>query len=234
MIIFYSEHIDGKRATLTSDEAHHCSRVLRKRVGETITFIDGKGMFYEATIGAITKTDCELEIFRKWEQEKKNYTLNIAISPLKSLPRFEWFIEKAVETGVDRIIPLICDRTEKMNIKESRLRGIILAASKQTLKAKFTELSESMSFNQLINSISGNQAFIPHLNSKTEYLGKLIRPNQSYTILIGPEGDFTDIEVESAFDKGILPASLGNNRLRTETAGIIAGQIISTINEISS
>ncbi len=233
MIVFYTDQIDDQKAFLTGDEAGHCSRVLRKRAGDIIVFIDGKGSFYESEIIAVKKTECELAIIRKWEQDNKNYSLKIAISPVKNPARFEWFIEKAVETGIDTIIPLICDRTEKMNIKESRLNGIIVAASKQTLKAKFTVLQKAMSFSELVGSIETEQAFIPHLNDKTEYLGKIIKPHSSYTVLIGPEGDFTDQEVKKAIQKGIIPASLGANRLRTETAGIIAGQIIGTINEIN-
>lgn len=233
MIVFYTDQIDDQKAFLTGDEAGHCSRVLRKRAGDRVIFIDGKGSFYESEIITVKKTECELSIIRKWEQESKNHALTIAISPVKNPSRFEWFVEKAVETGIDTIIPLICDRTEKMHIKESRLKGIIVAASKQTLKAKFTSLHDPVSFRELIGSIETEQAFIPHLNDKTEYLGKIIKPRSSYTVFIGPEGDFTDEEVEIAIQNGIIPASLGANRLRTETAGIIAGQIIGTINEIN-
>ena len=204
MIIFYTEQIDGDKALLTGDEAGHCSRVLRKREGDNITFIDGNGYFYESEITAIRKTECDLEIIRKWEQDRKNYSLTIAISPVKSPARFEWFVEKAVETGVDVIIPVICERTEKMSIKDSRLQGIIIAASKQTLKAKFTVLQKVIPYKELINSVATEQAFIPHLNDKTEYLGKIIKPHSSYTVLIGPEGDFTDQEVKMAIQKGII------------------------------
>ena len=233
MIVFFTDQIVGSKAFLTGDEARHCSRVLRKRVGDSIMFIDGLGCIYESKLLAIGKSDCELDIIDRKTQIEKGFFTRLAISPLKSLPRFEWFIEKAVETGIDEVIPLICNRTEKMNFKPQRLQSIIVSASKQTLKAKLMQLHESVGFSDFIKTITTEQAFIPHLNEKTEFLGKMIHPQKSYTVLIGPEGDFTDNEVDLAIKNGFLPASLGQNRLRTETAGIIAGQIISTVNEIN-
>lgn len=232
MLVFYSEHIDDNHGLLTGVEARHCSRVLRKKPGDLIRLIDGKGFFYDARITSVGKDTCELEIIESWKQTEKTYKLTIAISPLKNPSRFEWFVEKAVETGVDRIIPVISERTEKPNVNLSRLHNIIVSASKQTLKARFTKLSQVQVFSEFVASIETDQAFIPHLNEKSEYLGKIIVPNSSYTVLIGPEGDFSPREVSDAIDLGILPASLGANRLRTETAGLVAGQIIATINEL--
>ncbi|MGE5355987.1 MAG: RsmE family RNA methyltransferase [Deltaproteobacteria bacterium] len=233
MIVFYTNIIKGDFASLIGDEANHCARVLRKRAGDHINFIDGKGFFYESKLISVNKNICELEIIRKQEQYQPDYKIHIAISPLKSLPRFEWFIEKAVETGIDRVIPIICERTEKSSIRMNRLQNIVISASKQTLKAKFTVIDDPMNFNEVLDNYKTDQAFIPHLNEKTEFLGKMIRPSGSYLVFIGPEGDFTEDEVSIAISKGIIPASLGNNRLRTETAGIAAAQIVATINEIS-
>lgn len=231
MIIFHTDQIDVNSGVLYGDEANHCSRVLRKKVGDIITVIDGYGFFYESKLTSLDKNECHFEVIRNWKQNQSEYKIQVAISPLKSLPRFEWFIEKAVEIGVDTIVPIICSRTEKSNLKMSRLKNIVIAASKQTLKAKFTEIFEPQDFTSYINNINSDQAFIPHLNNETEYLGKLINIGLSYSVLIGPEGDFTEAEVSNAISNGIIPASLGGHRLRTETAGIVAGQIINTIIE---
>lgn len=231
MIIFHTDQIDNKRGVLYGDEANHCSRVLRKKVGDIITVIDGSGFFFESKLISIDKNECHLEVMKNWQQTLPEYKIQIAISPLKSLPRFEWFIEKAVEIGIDTIVPIICSRTEKSNLKMSRLKNIVIAASKQTLKAKFTEILNPIDIDTYIESIATDQAFIPHLNNETEYLGKLVTSGLSYSVMIGPEGDFTDSEVSKAITKGIIPSSLGGHRLRTETAGIVAGQIINTIND---
>jgi 16S rRNA (uracil1498-N3)-methyltransferase len=231
VIIFHTDQIDNKRGVLYGDEANHCSRVLRKKAGDIITVINGSGFFFESKLISVDKNECQLEVIKNWQQTQPDYKIQIAISPLKSLPRFEWFIEKAVEIGIDTIVPIICLRTEKSNLKMSRLKNIVIAASKQTLKAKFTEILHPIDFESYVDSLAIDQAFIPHLNEETEYLGKLITSGLSYSVLIGPEGDFTDFEVSKAISKGIIPASLGGHRLRTETAGIVAGQIISTVNE---
>ena len=157
----------------------------------------------------------------------------MAVSLLKNPARFEWFVEKAVETGIDEIIPIICERTEKQNFKIQRIENIIISASKQTLKARFTKLKPMLDFRDIVLNHDSDQAFIPHLNAQSEYLGKLMEPSRSYTILIGPEGDFTDLEVKLALENGFIPASLGENRLRTETAAIVAGNIVNIINDIN-
>jgi 16S rRNA (uracil1498-N3)-methyltransferase len=231
MIIFYSKNITNNVALLIEDEARHCAKVLRKRVGEQVRFTDGLGYFYNGEITNISKNECELSILNKWKGEELNYKLTIAISLVKNQSRFEWFLEKAVEIGVDRIIPIICKRTEKRNIKEKRLENILISASKQSLKAKFPILESPILFNDLIED-NNDSIFIAHLNDDAVYLGKAIKPKESYTILIGPEGDFTEEELKIAFNNGIKPVTLGTSRLRTETAGIVACQIINTINEL--
>lgn len=231
MIIFHTDQIDNKRGILYGDEANHCSKVLRKKTGDVITVIDGMGFFYEAKLISVNKNECDIEVLRSWQQIQPEYKIQIAISPLKSVPRFEWFIEKAVEIGIDSVVPLICERTEKVNLKMSRLQNIVIAASKQTLKAKFTKIIEPVRFDDYIQSCFADQVFIPHLNNETEYLGKLVKNGHSYSVLIGPEGDFSETEVSNAISNGIIPSSLGEHRLRTETAGIVAGQIINTIME---
>lgn len=232
MIIFYSNDIQGDTAILKNEEARHCSKVLRKRVGESIVFTDGNGFFYEGTISNISKTECEISVSKKWEGNKHDYSLTVAISPTKNQARIEWFLEKVVEIGINRIVPLICKRTEKKNLKSKRLDNILISASKQSLKAHFPILEEPMSFEEFIKSHSSTKTYIAHLNKETKYLGKIIQSNSSVTVLIGPEGDFTEEELKMAFNNGVIPVTLGRSRLRTETAGVVACQIVNTINEL--
>ena len=233
MIIFYSSDINDQTAYLKDEEARHCSKVLRKRVGDIIVFTDGIGFFYEGTISTISKTECVVNIIKKWEGTKHDYSLTIAISPTKNQARIEWFLEKVVEIGIDRIVPLICKRTEKKNLKSKRLDNILISASKQSLKAHFPVLDQPTTFEDFIKLYSSSKTYIAHLNKETKYLGSIIQPSHSAIILIGPEGDFTDEELKMAFNNGIFPVTLGSSRLRTETAGVVACQIVNTINELA-
>ena len=168
----------------------------------------------------------------KKKVEEKPYKLSIAISPLKNPARFDWFVEKAVEIGIDSITPLICQRTEKKNIKAARINNIIISASKQSLKAKFPVLNSSVSFNEFIENTNPENTFLAHLNKKSVYLGKIDMHENEVVLLIGPEGDFTDEEISIAMQSGIKTVTLGSSRLRTETAGVVACQIINTVYEM--
>ncbi len=233
MIIFYSNEIIDNIAILKEDEARHCSKVLRKRVGDRLRLTDGKGRFYDAEVIGITKDECKLLVKDKWDGDVLDYKLTIGISLVKNISRFEWFVEKAVEIGISRIVPLICERTEKRNIKEKRLSNILISASKQSLKAKFPYLDSPIKFKDFLDSNESKEVYIAHLNDYSEYLGKLIKPKSEIIVLIGPEGDFTKKELEYAFSKGVKPVTLGSSRLRTETAGVVSCQIVNTINEIT-
>ena len=232
MIIFYAQNINDNTALITGEDMRHCSKVLRKRPGDTIILIDGEGWFYEATITGMERDYCQASINRKWKGYERPYKLEIAISPVKNPSRFEWFVEKAVEIGVDTIVPLICSRTEKRNVKMQRLKNIVISASKQSLKAKFALIKEPLEYGNYLSRVGSDGTFIAHLNENTGYFGKMIVPRADVTILIGPEGDFTPEEIKAALDKGIKPVSLGASRLRTETAGIVACQIVNTVNEL--
>ena len=233
MIIFFTQEINENKAYLTADEARHCYKVLRKKVGDIIDFTDGEGYFYKGKLIDVQKDKCQLEILEKNKAVSPSYNLTVAISPVKNPSRFEWFVEKAVEIGINTIVPLICKRTEKPHIKTSRLQKIIVSASKQSLKPEFAKLSAPVSFEQFIDQIDPSTAYMAHLSDDAKYLGKMIKPKSSATILIGPEGDFTEKEIEKALSAGIKPVTLGSYRLRTETAGVAACQIVNTINEMA-
>jgi len=233
MIIFYCTDIADDIAVLRDEEARHCSKVLRRRVGDELRFTDGMGYFYDSKILEITRNECKLLIKEKFEGDSLDYNLTIAVSPVKNMTRFEWFVEKAVEIGVTNIVPLICERTEKRNIKEKRLNNILISASKQSLKANFPLLQSPVFYSDFIESVTGKEAFIAHLNDYSKYLGKVVKPKSEIIVLVGPEGDFTENELNTAFNNGVKPVSLGSSRLRTETAAMVSCQIVNTINEIS-
>jgi 16S rRNA (uracil1498-N3)-methyltransferase len=164
--------------------------------------------------------------------EKRNYSLHIAISPLKNPERFEWFVEKSVEIGVDEITPLICKNTEKRGIKTDRIQNLIISAMKQSLKAKKTILNSSCTFNDFVSIKELGKKMIAHCNSlyKRDSISDVYSKNENATILIGPEGDFSDEEIIKATDNGFAQVHLGNSRLRTETAGVVSCHSIYFIN----
>lgn len=234
MQIFYAPDINGSTYTLDENESKHCVRVLRMSRGAIVRLIDGKGNLYEGIISDPDPKRCSIDITgTEKDFEKRNYRFHIAISPLKNPERFEWFIEKSVEIGVDEITPLICHNTEKPGIKSERINNIIISAMKQSLKATKAILNNPVQFNDFIKMhINGNR-MIAHCyqqfarNKITEVYSR----NENATILIGPEGDFSEDEVGHAIENGYIPVHLGRSRLRTETAGLAACHSIYFINQ---
>jgi 16S rRNA (uracil1498-N3)-methyltransferase len=202
--------------------------------GSNVLLIDGKGNLYEGIISNPDHNKCTLDITGIVKDfEKRNYRLHIAISPLKNPERFEWFIEKSVEIGIDEITPLICRNTEKRGIKRERLNNIIISAMKQSLKANKTVLNEPCSFKDFISSDLNGIRMIAHCDASTERkkISEVCSKNANSIILIGPEGDFSREEVISAITMGFFPVHLGPSRLRSETAGVAACHSISYINQ---
>jgi 16S rRNA (uracil1498-N3)-methyltransferase len=234
MQIFYAPGINGKTWVLDEKESKHCVKVLRMAEGTQVKLIDGKGNLYE---GIITKADykkCEIGIQNIISEfEKRSYKLHIAISPLKNPERFEWFIEKSVEIGIDDITPLICRNTEKPGIKSERINNIIISAMKQSLKAGITIQNKTVSFDEFIREDHKGIKLIAHCNpskNRSKISDVYSRGNDA-VILIGPEGDFSEEEIEKAIVAGFVPVHLGNSRLRTETAGIAACHSIYFLNQ---
>lgn len=233
MILFYTTDILNHIATFHDEEAHHCTQVLRKRVGDRVTFVDGKGWFYEADIITIAKKSCTLQITNRWEEPNPwDYPIHIAIAPTKIIDRFEWFLEKVTEIGVNTITPLLCEHSERKNIRLDRLEKRIVAAMKQSLKATLPVLNDLTPFQEFIQSSpTDNQKFIAYLGEiSNPHLKTAYQKKQAATILIGPEGDFSPKEIQKALAQGFMGVSLGNSRLRTETAGIVACHIIQLVN----
>jgi 16S rRNA (uracil1498-N3)-methyltransferase len=234
MQIFYAPDITGDTYTLDEKESKHLIRVLRMTKGESVKLIDGNGILYEGIISNPDQNKCSIDITGKIKDfEKRNYRLHIAISPLKNPERFEWFIEKSVEIGIDEITPLLCRNTEKPGIKSERLNNLIISAMKQSLKATKTILNEPASFKDFINKDLMGIRMIAHCDKSNERknVSEVYSKNDNSIILIGPEGDFTRDEVDSAVNRGFLPVHLGPSRLRTETAGVAACHSIYFINQ---
>ncbi len=246
MQLFYHPYIDlNLPLQLPEEESAHCIRVLRMKKGDAITFTDGKGMFYQGEIILDHPKKCTVKILRSLhDPAKRNFRLSIAIAPTKNIERFEWFLEKATEIGCDEIIPLRCKHSERTVIKTERLNKVIVAAMKQCLKSQMPELSELTDFNSFIKSSekTGVQKFIGHIpelndsgfppqNPNGKHLtDSLLRtPNPHLLITIGPEGGFSEEEVALAVQNGFTPISLGNSRLRVETAGVVACSQINSL-----
>ena len=236
--LFYTTTYDPASPELTLDEdnSRHIIQVLRMKPGEPLQLTDGKGHLLEGEILDDHKKKCRVLIRRTVEASPPEKKITIAISPVKNATRFEWFLEKATEIGVSAIIPLLCERTERASLRTDRLRNILVSAMLQSQQVWLPELSEPASFSQVVRSGDpyGGGRYIGHLLEAPRATASLatLRNDGAVSpalILIGPEGDFTQKEVEEALAAGFIPVSLGHNRLRTETAGVVAATLLCVI-----
>ena len=226
MQLFYIQNPESE-IILSAEESKHATKVLRKKEGDILNFTDGKGGFYKAKITVADTRKCRLEIISSEQKEKQhNYHLHIAIAPTKNMDRFEWFLEKATEIGIDEITPIICHHSERKAIKTERCNRILLSAMKQSLKFHLPKLNEAISLNDFIKQDFEGTKYIAHCEegNKTELKEK--KKEKRTLILIGPEGDFSATEIEMVLQYQFKAISLGTSRLRTETAGIIAAHTI--------
>ncbi len=224
MHIFYTPDILTDTYYLNEEESKHSIKVLRLRQGITLQLVDGKGGLYEAVICDPHPKRCKLEILSvQREYRKRNHHLHIAIAPTKNIERIEWFLEKATEIGIDEITPLICERSERKDLKIERLNKVITSAVKQSIKAYHPKLNEPQRFKDFIRNASGSYKYIAHcIESEKSTLKDSIEVNSDYLVLIGPEGDFTPQEINDALKADFTPITLGSSRLRTETAALAA------------
>jgi len=232
MSLFYVPALSSGHV-LPEEESQHAVKVLRLQVGEEITLIDGAGGFFKAKITNPHPKHCSFEITETiLEYGKRDFHLHIAIAPTKNIERLEWFIEKATEIGIDEITPIICRFSERKVIKAERLEKIIVSAAKQSLKAYLPILNPLCSFDELLKNHHASQKFIAHCyDDDKRLLQNEIQTSKDVLILIGPEGDFSKEEVQKSLSAGFIPVSLGNSRLRTETAGVVACHTVSLLNE---
>lgn len=233
MALFYAPDITSSWE-LPEDEAAHCLRVLRLNVGSELDITDGKGFFYKAVISSIAGKRCYVEAKEIIEQPKGwNGHLHIAIAPTKNMDRIEWMVEKAVEIGLDEISFLQCRFSERKVLKTDRVERIAVSAMKQSLKPFKTVVNEMVDFKSFVASCKSEDKYIAHCyDSERVLLKEVLNVGRDATILIGPEGDFSPEEVQMAIDAGFCPISLGNSRLRTETAGLVACHTFIMKNEI--
>lgn len=224
MHLFYTPDITSEFYTLSEEESKHCIRVLRLQPSDLVYLLDGRGGFYTAEIFTAHPKKTLLRILsHETEYGKRNHYLHIAVAPTKNLDRLEWFLEKATEVGIDEITPVICERSERKEVKTDRLNRIITSAVKQSIKAYHPRLNEPVRLKDLMNAGFPGQKFIAHcLEQDKQFLSGQIEKNGSYLVLIGPEGDFTPGEVDAALASGFRPVTLGTSRLRTETAALAA------------
>jgi 16S rRNA (uracil1498-N3)-methyltransferase len=234
MQLFYnpelSEHT--KQLSFDKEESKHIIKVLRKTSGDILHITNGNGWLFTAEITILDIKNCVAKIVSKELKPKHNYHLHLAVAPTKMNDRYEWFLEKATEIGIDTITPIICDRSERKVIKSDRFEKIIQSAMKQSLSCYLPQLNEAVLFKDFINKQFKGQLLIAHCEeTDKKSLKNEIKKNSDITILIGPEGDFSVKEIEMALNKNFIPVTLGDTRLRTETAAIVACHSVAFINE---
>ena len=220
---------------LPDEEAQHCVRVLRLKEGEEVEVVDGKGHLHLCRILNANAKNCAVEIVGTTDVKPHwGCRITVAIAPTKNMDRMEWMAEKVTEMGVDRIVPLLCRYSERKVLKTERLRKILVAAMKQSLKATLPQLDDLTPFDDFMKALPDGQRFIAYCDPaipRRDFVKECL-PESDVTIMVGPEGDFSQPEIRAALDAGFIPVSLGDSRLRTETAGVFACAAIHTINQL--
>ncbi len=237
MQLFYNPTISKTTTEVTFDkeESRHILKVLRMNEGDTFKITNGKGSFFSSEIINANPKACLVKILSEELQQPLPYQLHLAVAPTKLNDRYEWFLEKATEIGITEITPIICDHSERKNIKPERYEKILQSAMKQSLKAYLPVLNEAVSFKDFINSEKNSEDLrcIAHCEeTDKKSLKSVLLQTKKVTILIGPEGDFSSEEIELAKKGGYIPVTLGESRLRTETAAIVACHSVAFINEV--
>jgi 16S rRNA (uracil1498-N3)-methyltransferase len=234
MQLFFSPEISENDASFSfdKDESRHIVKVLRKKVGDQLQLTNGKGWLFNAELTFVNSKQCSVTITSKSKQEKRDFNLNLVVAPTKMNDRYEWFLEKATEIGVEEITPIICDHSERKVIKQERFEKIIQSAMKQSLSCYLPKLNSAISFSDFIKQKFAVQKFIAHCeDTDRKSLKSQLQLNSDCVILIGPEGDFSVKEIEIALHHNFIPVTLGKSRLRTETAAIVACHSVAFINE---
>lgn len=231
---FYKNNIDvtSNVVVLDEDTSKHIVQVLRMQNGEQLQLTDGKGNLFTCDITDNNRKRCTVKIIQTINDQRPTTNVTIAISLVKNSSRFEWFLEKATEIGITEIIPLICTRTEKQNFRYERMNGILISAMLQSQQTWLPVLQEPIKFNEAVNKATQALKFIAHCedeSNKMQLTSKLLNSSNSKLIFIGPEGDFTKEEIDLALKNNFTPVTLGETRLRTETAGMVAAVLLKNI-----
>ncbi len=234
MQLFYNSELNASTETFnfSKDESRHIVKVLRKTTGDLLKISNGKGWMFEAEVVVPNHNKCVVTILNSAFTPPKDYTVHLVVAPTKMNDRYEWFIEKATEIGVTKITPIICQNSERKFIKTERFEKILQSAMKQSLHSYLPILEPAIRFSDFIKIPQKGSVYIAHCaDGEKLYFKDQLKPGASITILIGPEGDFSPQEIESALNHHYIPVSLGSSRLRTETAGIVACHTIQLCNE---
>jgi 16S rRNA (uracil1498-N3)-methyltransferase len=237
MQLFYSPDIIKDAAAhtvmLNAEESYHCIRVLRKKSGDIIHVTDGRGGLFEAEVTNEDSGKCLVTMKAEVSvAEKKPFNLHLAVAPTKNTDRFEWFLEKATEIGITEITPVICKHSERTVLRTDRLQKILISAMKQSLNLHLPILNEPVKLPDFLKQDFIGQKFIGYVEEQQEkHLKDCYSKGSDCVILIGPEGDFSKPEINLSKEKGFEAISLGNSRLRTETAALVATMIINLLND---
>ncbi len=233
MQLFYNPSLENNNEEffIPPEESKHILKVLRKKEGDILNITNGKGFLFKAEILIADSRKCKARITSIKKTIPKRYKLHLVVAPTKMNDRYEWFLEKATEIGVDEITPIICERSERKTIKLERMERVLQSAMKQSLQAFLPKLNPMISYQGFMEKEVKGFRFIAHCDDgeKMEFKRRAVA-DRDIVILIGPEGDFTKTEISEAKSKGYVPVSLGMNRLRTETAAIVACTTVSIIN----
>lgn len=234
MQLFYNPDINTNLNEFSFDkeESKHIVKVLRKKDGDVLYVTNGSGELFTTEVMVASDRKCTVKITNREQKPPAPYYLHLAVAPTKMNDRFEWFLEKATEMGIQEITPIICDHSERKIIKTDRFDKIIQSAMKQSLQCYLPKLNQPITFNEFIATPREGILCIAHCedtNKKT--LKNILQPRQHITVLIGPEGDFSEKEIQKALNSNYIPVSLGNTRLRTETAAVVTTQSVVFVNE---
>jgi len=234
MQLFYNSTISEQQQSFVFDkeESKHIIKVLRKKESDILFVTNGLGSVFQCEITLASDSKCTVKIVSLEKQEAPKFRLHLAVAPTKMNERYEWFLEKATEIGIDEITPIICEHSERKVVKTDRFQKIIESAMKQSLHYYLPKLNEPILYKEFIKKEFDGQKFIAHCEeTDKKSLKNELKTNQNITILIGPEGDFSVKEIQMALDNAFIPVSLGNTRLRTETAAVVACHSVVLLNE---
>ena len=231
--LFYNPSLsrESKELVFTAEESKHIAKVLRKKIGDIVQVTNGDGLLFSATLYVTNPDQCLATITSIDKKILPMHWLHIAVAPTKSADRFEWFLEKATEIGINEISPIICEHSERKTIKKDRCIRILESAMKQSRRAYLPKFNEPITLEEFLNHDHPGLRFIAHCREGEKLeLKRRVAPDKDITVLIGPEGDFSEAEVDLAYEKGFYPVSLGEARLRTETAAVVACATVNLIN----
>lgn len=235
MQLFYHPEIseNDQQIIFPQDESKHIVKVLRKQEGDQLQVTNGKGLLFKTELILITQKQCVATVLEVTKEKEPSHYLHLAVAPTKMNDRYEWFLEKATEIGVREITPVIGDHSERKFVKLNRYERVLQSAMKQSLHLSIPQINEAMSVSGFIQSDIPGKKYIAHCEEQQERrsLKSQVKAGERSTILIGPEGDFSSAEIELALKNEWIPVSLGDSRLRTETAAIVACHTVALANQ---